>query len=1585
MINKKLFNFIAITFILFLSASLMFAEIKKQPNKKNNNKADEIQRNYSYGQYGADLQRNTVSNFQFYTTNYGIFGHNVSQSVGGGHWPRGSQNQYFYGGGIWFAARKMRPDRPEIKNYVEVTYNPNNGSSWMVPGRIEDGDKAIEETAFHQKYRTYLSTDFRKSDGTPLKSTEGPNWPIWDISLEDTLMTNRYFGRYIFDQATRSKSFYPKGPAFISGEDIFCVFKDTDLSRYDGGETRRRDEGYPLRLQYENTIYSWGFGDYRDFIFIRYDIINFSKDTLLDCWMSPVMDIDIALTSNSSAGAQNDKVRYYDEEDTLNLAVAWSEHPTTTEKGKGFGYFGMDFLESPSAYQCEEVIDSIIKGNTVEFCAMCIEHEWRWVKDSVKIDGRDTLIDVWKEVCIDKLVFDPALNGFLRKDARFFKNRYQLGLKTFHRWPIDEDKTEDDPRYMYMSDGIRDGASENPGDIRVLMATGPFTMLPQDTVRVIVGLILARPAINAEADGKTADLAELVRKDKFAQFVYDNNFRAPTPPEKSIAGWKVLNNAIMVTWDTTSEVGVDDLEKGMDFLGYRLYRARRSNLDTFDIDQISSSVNYPSGKGPFGWKQIAKWEMPTPFNKSVVRAGNDRESPDFPLIDSLLIAGPVYDYSTDPPTLDQFAIKLMRVAKGVVFYQPSSFYQNGMYFYKQRWPAKPDTLITFLDSIGYLPVIASIDTALLAKPWGEHFNKLVNENDLPMYHNPYLNVEREDLVVLNPKELTGRMFKSKPHHELLDSVLIGVIHLDKALLSYNPLLYSKQILVINDTINIDSIPDRVRDTITKIDTINILDTINLKHTDRRIIVDGKSLRVIDRAIPLDPKIVMKDTVHLKAVLDSVYYYIKHKMFEKLIFPDFENTEVVRTDIIPNYMKKLTNNHTYIDLGDDNSNYKIEYNEDPVKTEKIINNVDYYYKVLAYDEGDYMQPTEAKLNDGSIGSTNVITSYAKAAPIGNKSEFEITSIDQDKLGGLYNFKMFAIDQDRVNQLFGDGRELELEFNPYWNLVTRQITTQRTKSFGMYHQRMTLRDKKTDEILFDGITYLEATPCEYLYRGGFTEDAYSWVLSDTLIIDTTRVPPDTVSFGLRDNDERVFRAGKFTSGNFSEEGFCYAQAFTPSALGTLGFSFDFSIQQRGGRYRPDLLRTGKDKPSNVTTVISAVKDETDNTNLVLSTQLLGADITKTEFYNRIIPYGSDVYGSYNNGPGDYVVTFEEGGYEDIDLVFNTQEPKTNSFRVPYLNVTIHNNTQIIPPTGPASIEYPGLMEHMVLPDSFPGTPLFQELEKYYPDPRFLLKDNNSFIGKYNLYSFAWVNGRNKSNSVVNLRKQQAWQSTKPDYIKLKLTSNVGTQGRYYLSAVSSDGVDTVDFVNMFQIAGINFALDYANKGRIEPSGDMKWDPEDYKTHIYGDDFKPGDQVTLYSTGGAAGFPLPGAKIRFKVTNAQPSSYTDKMMDQIKVVPNPYMISHQGQKSPYDAKIYFTKLPKRCTINIYTVMGDLVTTLEHDEASAYQDQESVEIWNLLSKNKQRVQSQTLVAVITTPDGAKTIKNFSVIVGGFRLIEDL
>jgi len=154
------------------------------------------------------------------------------------------------------------------------------------------------------------------------------------------------------------------------------------------------------------------------------------------------------------------------------------------------------------------------------------------------------------------------------------------------------------------------------------------------------------------------------------------------------------------------------------------------------------------------------------------------------------------------------------------------------------------------------------------------------------------------------------------------------------------------------------------------------------------------------------------------------------------------------------------------------------------------------------------------------------------------------------------------------------------------------------------------------------------------------------------------------------------------------------------------------------------------------------------------------------------------------------------------------------------------------------------------------------------------------------------------------------------------------------------------------------------------------------LYKEDFRAGDKIKLITGGGVAGFPLEGAKVKFALSNPQSESMTDDRLDQIKIVPNPYVISHQAQSSPYDAKLLFTKLPEKCTIDIYSAAGDLVETIEHDE-SIGSVTKGVAVWNLQTKNAQRVQSQTLIALIKTPDGSMTTKEFSIVVGGFRISE--
>jgi len=102
---------------------------------------------------------------------------------------------------------------------------------------------------------------------------------------------------------------------------------------------------------------------------------------------------------------------------------------------------------------------------------------------------------------------------------------------------------------------------------------------------------------------------------------------------------------------------------------------------------------------------------------------------------------------------------------------------------------------------------------------------------------------------------------------------------------------------------------------------------------------------------------------------------------------------------------------------------------------------------------------------------------------------------------------------------------------------------------------------------------------------------------------------------------------------------------------------------------------------------------------------------------------------------------------------------------------------------------------------------------------------------------------------------------------------------------------------------------------------------------------------------------------------------------IVPNPYVITHIGQKSSYDAKIYFTRLPKECTIKIYTIAGDLIRTIRHvDQDGSYRY--GMDVWDLLSDNRQRAASQGLIAVIETPNGAQTVKKFAVVVGGARIL---
>ncbi len=114
--------------------------------------------------------------------------------------------------------------------------------------------------------------------------------------------------------------------------------------------------------------------------------------------------------------------------------------------------------------------------------------------------------------------------------------------------------------------------------------------------------------------------------------------------------------------------------------------------------------------------------------------------------------------------------------------------------------------------------------------------------------------------------------------------------------------------------------------------------------------------------------------------------------------------------------------------------------------------------------------------------------------------------------------------------------------------------------------------------------------------------------------------------------------------------------------------------------------------------------------------------------------------------------------------------------------------------------------------------------------------------------------------------------------------------------------------------------------------------------------------------------------KVDNAK----AENSMDDIYVVPNPYVgyneiepVNALPNQSRGERRIYFENLPSKCTIRIYTLSGELVTTLEHDAGTTH----AREYWNLLNKDGFGVAYGVYIAHIDAPGVGEKIVKFALI----------
>ena len=316
----------------------------------------------------------------------------------------------------------------------------------------------------------------------------------------------------------------------VSTLDSYTWFGDLDPNAQESGSK-------PLGLAFEQTTYQFGVPGLNDIVFLIWEFTNVSGDTLYEVYFGACYDNDIG---NESGANANDLVgfnRTYNfpeyGEVLLNLAYQYQTEPEPGwigVDGHGLpGVVGSVFLESPIATDTVVVIDTI--GQPV---------------------GPDTVY--------------PG---------------EQLGMTAFKIFTIQIDPRNDQERYSIMAgwDPPEAGGRYNPyqedtygpGDKRFIQVSGPFTMPPGASARMVVAAVIAADSTNIKYVAKKAI------------DIYNNSFLAPQPPAKpSLYAW-AKDREVYLYWDNTSEITRDrfyDIEHGAnplyreyDFEGYILRRS----------------------------------------------------------------------------------------------------------------------------------------------------------------------------------------------------------------------------------------------------------------------------------------------------------------------------------------------------------------------------------------------------------------------------------------------------------------------------------------------------------------------------------------------------------------------------------------------------------------------------------------------------------------------------------------------------------------------------------------------------------------------------------------------------------------------------------------------------------------------------------------------------------------------------------------------------------------------------------------------------------------------------------------------------
>ena len=165
---------------------------------------------------------------------------------------------------------------------------------------------------------------------------------------------------------------------------------------------------------------------------------------------------------------------------------------------------------------------------------------------------------------------------------------------------------------------------------------------------------------------------------------------------------------------------------------------------------------------------------------------------------------------------------------------------------------------------------------------------------------------------------------------------------------------------------------------------------------------------------------------------------------------------------------------------------------------------------------------------------------------------------------------------------------------------------------------------------------------------------------------------------------------------------------------------------------------------------------------------------------------------------------------------------------------------------------------------------------------------------------------------------------------------------------------DFTNQYEVDDFLVAMGYGYYYSVTAydQGDPSWSVDPLVS-------VPSLESSLYANRSKKAF----------FSTLRPASKDDALAS-VAVVPNPFYLSSGLSFAGDSKKIQFVNLPEKCTIRIFTLRGDLVKSIEHDDPES-----GSASWNQISEYGQYIKSGMYFYHIQTPDGVETRGKFAVV----------